>query len=124
MIRTAFGIAGLIVGIVLAGRYHDELARLLFRSGADWANIVGYAMIAIATLVVAGVIGLLLSKLVNFAGLGWLDRLVGFVLGILIASLLCAAILAIVLKYYPGTRGTVDESVVARYLVEAFPLVY
>jgi membrane protein required for colicin V production len=124
MVRAAFGIAGLIVGIALAGRYYDELAALLFRSGADWANILGYAMIAVATLVVAGIIGFFLSKLVNFAALGWLDKLVGLILGILIASLLCASILAIVLKYYPGTTGTIDESIVARFLVKAFPLVY
>jgi len=124
MIRAAFGIAGMIVGIVLAGRYYDELAALLFRSGADWANILGYAMIAVPTLLIAGAIGFFLSKLVNFAALGWLDKLAGFILGILIASLLCAAILAIVLKYYPGTTGTIDESIVARFLVEVFPLVY
>src|SRR4030042_2737869 len=86
MIRTVFGIAGLIGGIFLAGRYYDELAERLFPSGAIWGNIAAYAIIAVATLVVAGVIGWLLAKLVNFAALGWLDRLVGgllvFVIGV------------------------------------------
>jgi len=124
MIRTVFGIAGLIGGIVLAGRYYDELAALLFPSSATWANIVAYAIIAIATLVVAGVIGWLLAKLVNFAALGWLDRLVGFILGIVIGGLLCAAILAIVVKYYPGMEATINQSVIARFLVGGFPLLY
>jgi membrane protein required for colicin V production len=124
LIRTVFGIAGLIGGIFLAGRYYDELAAFLFPSGATWANIAAYAIIAVATLVVAGVIGWLLAKLVNFAALGWLDRLVGLILGIVIGGLLCAAILAIVVKYYPGMEATINESLIARFLVGGFPLLY
>jgi membrane protein required for colicin V production len=124
MIRTVFGIAGLIGGIFLAGRYHDELAALLFPSGAVWSNIAAYAIIAIATLVVAGVIGWLLAKLVNFVALGWLDKLVGSILGVVIGGLLCAAILAIAVKYYPGVDATINQSVIARFLVGGFPLLY
>jgi membrane protein required for colicin V production len=124
MIRTVFGIAGLIGGIVLAGRYYDELAARLFPSGASWANIAAYAIIAIATLVVAGVIGWLLAKLVNFAALGWLDRVTGLILGIVIGGLLCAAILAIAVKFYPGMKATIDQTVIARFLVGGFPLLY
>src|SRR4030042_1148975 len=47
MIRTVFGIAGLIGGIFLAGRYYDELAERLFPSGAIWGNIAAYAIMAI-----------------------------------------------------------------------------
>lgn len=124
LIRTVFGIAGLIGGIFLAGRYYDELAALLFPSSATWANIAAYAIIAIATLVVAGVIGWLLAKLVNFAALGWLDKLVGLILGVVIGGLLCAAILAIIVKYYPGMEATINQSVIARFLVGGFPLLY
>jgi membrane protein required for colicin V production len=124
MIRTVFGIAGLIGGIVLAGRYYDELAARLFPPDAAWGNITAYAIIAIATLVVAGVIGWLLAKLVNFAALGWLDRVMGFILGVVIGGLLCAAILAIVVKYYPGMETTISQSVIARFLVGGFPLLY
>ena len=124
MIRTVFGIAGLIGGIFLAGRYYDELAAQLFPSGAIWGNIAAYAIIAIATLVVAGVIGWLSAKLVNFAALGWLDKVMGFILGVVIGGLLCAAILAIVVKYYPGMEATISQSVIARFLVGGFPLLY
>jgi len=124
MIRTVFGIAGLIGGIFLAGRYYDELAARLFPSGAIWGNIAAYAIIAIATLVVAGVIGWLLAKLVNFVALGWLDRVMGFILGVVIGGLLCAAILAIAVKFYPGMEATISQSVIARFLVGGFPLLY
>ena len=122
IIRTVFGIAGLIGGIVLAGRYYGELAALLFPSGAIWGNIAAYAIILLATLLVAGVIGWLVAKLVHFAALGWLDRLVGFILGVVIGGLLCAAVLAIVGKYYPGAEAVISQSVIARFLMEQFPL--
>jgi membrane protein required for colicin V production len=124
MIRTVFGIAGLIGGIVLAGRYYDELAARLFPSGAIWGNIAAYAIILLATLLVAGVIGWLIAKLVNFAALGWLDKVMGFILGVVIGGLLCAAILAIAVKFYPGVETTINQSVIARFLVGGFPLLY
>jgi membrane protein required for colicin V production len=127
LIRTVFGIAGLIGGIFLAGRYYDELAARLFPSGAIWGNIAAYAIILIATLVVAGVIGWLLAKLINFAALGWLDKFMGFILGVVIGALLFAAILAIVLHfadYYPGMEATINESAIGSFLVTAFPLRY
>jgi membrane protein required for colicin V production len=122
IIRTVFGIAGLIGGIVLAGRYYDGLAASLFPAGAPWAPIAAYVIILLATLLVAGGIGSLVAKLVHFAALGWLDRLVGCVLGIVIGGLLCAAVLAIVGKYYPGAEAVISQSGLARFLMSQFPL--
>ena len=122
IIKTVFGIAGLIGGIVLAGRYYSGLAALLSPAGATWANIAACAIILIATLIVAGVIGWLVAKLVHLVLLGWLDRLVGCILGVFIGGLICAAVLAIVGKYYPGAETVISQSVIARFLMERFPL--
>jgi len=122
IIRTVVGIAGLIGGIVLAGRYYDELAAVLSSSGATWASIAAYAIILFGTLIVAGVVGHFVAKLVHFAALGWLDRLVGFILGVVIGGLICAAVLAIVGKYYPGAEAVISQSGLARFLMDQFPL--
>jgi len=122
IIRTVFGIAGLIGGIVLAGRYYGGLAAVLSPSGATWSNIAAYAIILIATLIVAGVVGWLVAKLVHLVLLGWLDRLVGCILGVFIGGLLCAAVLAIVGKYYPGAEPVISQSGLARFLMGGFPL--
>lgn len=122
IIKTAFGIAGLIGGIVLAGRYYSGLAALLSPSGATWANIAAYAIILVATFVVAGVIGWFVARLVHITLLGWLDRLVGFVLGVFIGGLLCAAILAIIGRWHPGAETAIAQSAVAKFLMAGFPL--
>jgi membrane protein required for colicin V production len=121
-IRALFGVAGLVGGIVLAGRYYQALSAILSPSGAIWSEVAAYALIVIATLVAAGVIGWLVSHLVHITMLGWLDRLIGFVLGAAVGCLLCAAILAIISRYSPGTQSIVSQSVVARFLMEQFPL--
>ena len=122
IIKTVFGIAGLIGGIVLAGRYYSGLAALLSPAAATWTNIAAYAIILIATLIVASVVGWLVAKLVHFAMLGWLDRLVGFLLGVVVGGLLCAAILAIVSMYYPATEAVIGQSGLARFVMEQIPL--
>jgi membrane protein required for colicin V production len=121
-IRALFGVAGLVGGIVLAGRYYQALASILSPSGAIWSEVAGYALILIASLVIAGVIGWLVSHLVHITMLGWLDRLIGFVLGAAVGCLLCAAILAIISRYSPGTQSIISQSAVARFLMEQFPL--
>lgn len=122
IIKTAFSIAGLIGGIVLAGRYYGGLAALLSRDGATWANIAAYAIMLLATMVVAGVIGWFVAKLIHITLLGWLDRLAGFIAGAFVGCLLCAAILAIVGRWLPGAETTIAQSAVARFLMAGFPL--
>jgi membrane protein required for colicin V production len=123
IIRTVFGIAGLIGGIVLAGRYYGDLARVLSPGGAIWASVAAYAIILIATLVVAGLVGHFIARLVSLAALGWLDKLIGLILGVFVGLLLSAAALAIVAKIYPGSEATISQSVVARFLIAQLPLV-
>ena len=121
-IRTAFGFAGLIGGLVLAGRYYSGLAALLSPGGAIWATIAAYAIILIATIIVAGVVGWFVARLVHIAALGWLDRLIGCILGVFIGGMLCAAILAIVGKVHPGIEAVIAQSAIARFLMGGFPL--
>jgi len=121
-VRAVFGIAGLIGGIALAGHYYQPFANLLSSSGATWARITAYAIILLATLVIAGIIGSLVAKLVHITMLGWVDRLVGFILGAGIGLLLIAAILDIAGKYFPGTEAVIASSKVAKFLMVKFPL--
>ena len=121
-IRTAFGIVGLVVGIVLAGHYYQPFAAVLSPGGASWAGIAAYAIILIATMIVAGVIGWVVAKLVHITLLGWLDRLIGGILGVGIGLLLVAAVLAIVSKHLPGSVETISQSALAGFLMARFPL--
>lgn len=121
-IKAVFGIVGLIGGIALAGHYYLPLASILSPGEAIWSKIAAYAIILVAILIVASVIGWFVARLVHIVMLGWVDRLIGFILGAAIGSMLCAAVLAIVSKYLPSTGEAISHSVIANFLMEQFPL--
>ena len=121
-IKAAFDLAGLIVGIFLAGRCYQALADVFSPGGSGWVAIAAYALILVATIVVASVIGLIVSKLIHVTMLGWLDRLIGFFLGVGMGSMLCVAALAIIIKYLPSIDVIIAQAEVARFLMERFPL--
>ena len=122
IVRAVITVAGLVIGIVLAGRYYSLVADIISPSGAEWANIAAYAIIVIAMVVVGGVIGRIVRRLVGALSLGWLDRLIGALCGLTVGGMFCAALLTIMSKYLPGIGGTVSESVLAQLLIEQFPL--
>lgn len=121
-IKAVFGIVGLIGGIALAGHYYLPLASILSPGEAIWSKIAAYAIILVAILIVASVIGWFVARLVHIVMLGWVDRLIGFILGAAIGGMLCAAVLAIVSKYLPVMGGVISHSVMAKLLMEQFPL--
>jgi len=122
VIKAAFGAAGLIGGIALAGHYYRPFADILSPGGGTWSMIAAYAVIVVAIFVIANIIGWFVARLVHITMLGWVDRLFGFILGAAIGTMLCAAALAIVSKYLPGTQEAISHSVMAKLLMEQFPL--
>jgi membrane protein required for colicin V production len=123
IIRTAFTLAGLVGGVVLAGYYYGSLADMLSPEGASWAGIASFAIILIVTLIAANVAGSLAARTLHLLMLGWVDKTSGFILGAGVGGVLCAAILTIVSKYFPGMgQDVVGQSITAKLLIERFPL--
>ena len=120
-VKAVFSVAGLVCGIVLAGRYYQALAGILSTGGVTWAVIAAYVIILVTTLIIASVVGSFIARLAHIVMLGWLDKLIGFILGALVGSMLCAALLAIVSKL-PGTEGAIAHSIMAKLLMERIPL--
>jgi membrane protein required for colicin V production len=121
-IKALFGIAGLIGGIVLAGHFYQGLALKLSAEGATWAGIAAYAIILLVTLIVASVAGWFVAKMVHALPFGWVDRVIGFILGAFVGCMLCAAMLAILCKYMPSVEAAVAQSAVAATVMKGFPL--
>jgi len=121
-IKALFGIAGLIGGIALAGHFYQGLALKLSAEGATWAGIAAYAIILLVTLIVASVAGWFVAKMVHALPFGWLDRVIGFILGAFVGCMLCAAMLAILCKYMPSVEAAVAQSAVAATVMKGFPL--
>src|ERR1035437_2057742 len=103
LIEMGISLAGLILGMFLAGNYYQMLAnRLTFISSGKAAQIVAYIAILIVVMIVAAIVAWILSKIVSALMLGWLNHLGGAIVGLIMASIFIGAILAIWAKYGNG----------------------
>jgi membrane protein required for colicin V production len=88
------GIVGIVIGIWLAFRYCEPVGVWL-RIDPDFARYVAFALIVLASILVLGVIGWCLGKVINLVGLGLLNRLGGAVLALAKGVLILGALLIV-----------------------------
>lgn len=123
LIASGLSLVGIIVGVILAGRYYLPLSQHLgFIPSESAARIVAFAIILVGVMIVAMVLALILRRLASLIQLGWLDRLGGAVFGLATGALLCGTVLAIWVKF-AGAGASVSGSALASLLLEHFPVV-
>ncbi|MFH1087384.1 MAG: CvpA family protein [Chloroflexota bacterium] len=122
LVKSVLTVAGLVVGVILAGRYYDRLAELISPSGADWVKILAYCIIVGAVSVAGSIAGAVVSRIVGAFLLGWLDKLLGALVGLVLGGLFSAAILIVISMYIPGAREAVSQSKLAPIVMEKIPL--
>ena len=117
IVRAVIGIAGLLGGLVIAGSLHRQVAALLWPSGGTWSLIAAYAVVLIATLIVAALLAALLSRLIHMTALGMVDRLIGLAVGAIVATLGWALLLTLLVSLSSGFADLVSQSPIARLLL-------
>jgi len=123
IIKMALTLGGLVLGIFLAGRYYDDFAaKLTLISSPVWAKIAAFAIIFVGIMIAAAIIAFFLEKAASAILLGWVNRLVGAIVGFFVGALICGAVLAIWAKYL-GTGGAIADSNLAPILLDRFPMV-
>ena len=123
IIKAVLSLVGLIVGVILAGRYYVPLSeQLAFIPQASIAKIAAFAIILIGIMVIAGVLARFLKWTASILLLGWVNRLGGAVFGFVLGTILCSALLAIWVKFF-GIAGVISESSLTAILLHYFPMV-
>ncbi len=123
IIKAVLSLAGLIVGVILAGLFYVPLSEQLpFIPQADVAKVVAFAIILIGVMVIAIVLARLLKWAASVIMLGWVNHLGGAVFGLALGAIFCSALLATWVKWL-GTGSTITESIVAAVLLDKFPLI-
>ena len=123
IIKAALSLAGVIVGVILAGRYYVFLAeQLTFIPNDALAKIVAFAIILIGVMVIATVLAMLLKWAASLTMLGWVNRIGGAVFGLLLGTIFCGALLATWIKFFE-TAAAIEESNLAPVLVDFLPIV-
>ena len=123
IIKAALSLAGLVVGVILAGRYYVPFSQQLsFISQANIAKIAGFVIILIGVMIIAVVLAWLLKWAASVMMLGWVNRLGGAVFGLLLGAIFCSALLAMWVKFV-GIDGAIAESALAPILLDRLPMV-
>ena len=120
LLRTVIPLVGLVIGVVVAGRYYDALAHVV-SSDSDAAYVAAFAIIVVAFLIAAVILAEFLHKLLSTIFLGWVDHLAGLLFGVLFGVIIAGAVLDVLLKHSVGV-STIQDSGVATFLVDKFPV--
>jgi membrane protein required for colicin V production len=117
--RAAFGLAGLIVGLLLASwGYHAAALKLTgLITSPPIAQFAAFVGILAATVVIFSLAGKLLRKTASAIGLGMLDRLGGAVFGFVRGCLLGVAGLMAFTAFLP-TAPWIRDSKMAPYFLQ------
>jgi membrane protein required for colicin V production len=123
VVKALFITVGVIVGVVLAGRLSDSLGgALTFISNPGTAKVVAFAFILIAVIIIAIVLAKVVKWALSAVMLGWVNRLVGAILGAFLGFVFCGAMLTMWVKFL-GFSGVFENSLLAGVLLNGFPIV-
>lgn len=84
-LREVLALAGWVAAFVVARLYTAQLVPLLPMQipGESMRYLVGFSLLFLTTLLVSTLLAIALSQLVKQIGLGWLDRILGMLFGLL-----------------------------------------
>jgi membrane protein required for colicin V production len=131
LIRQVVSILGLAGGIFFAGRLYQPIADFLhpangggFVADPNWARIIAFGAVVIGFSLTIGIAGSVLRFAANLLFLGWLDHLLGGLIGLITSVGLVLALLVVVTVFpVPDVSQAVNDSVVAHWLGGFVPVV-
>ena len=117
--HEAFGLAGLVVGYVLAAwQYHRLADWFAPHLKSPWfGEIAGFLIIFFAVLIVAGLAGRIARWAMKKAGLSMIDRILGAVIGLLKGVLVVAIVLTDMTAFAPAARWLAGSQFAPYFLV-------
>ncbi len=130
MTRTVLPLAGIILGVALAGLFYNPMADWLssWFESRNQATIAAFLIIFVLVMVASIELFLILSSIAGKPSrmplVGWVDRLGGVAFGFAIGGIISGAILTLIAKYSsPGMEATIRDSGLAAFFLDHFPFV-
>lgn len=120
--RSCIGLAGAVAGIVLGIWFYGVVAYffLPYTSSAGLANIIGFLLVFFGCVLAGALLGKLLVALFKWAGLTWLDRMLGAMFGLFRGGAVAIAIVLAIVAFSPNPPPrSVVGSRYSSYLIDA-----
>ena len=99
LIRQVVGLAGLFLSVWIANRLYVPFGETVIRQfesiNVKVAQVIAFLLVFFASMLVCGLIGALLTKIIKFASLGLINRLFGVIFGIFKAALILALLVCL-----------------------------
>ena len=95
-ISQAISIVSVVVGIWASARFANLVANWVaqYITASDQViKVVAFALILVVVFIVLGLLGRLLEKILNFAFLGWVNKLLGVIFSLLKAFLIIGLVI-------------------------------
>jgi membrane protein required for colicin V production len=117
-LKEVISLAALVVGLVLAGQFYHQAAGLFTRwvEAPEVRSWMGFVAVFLAVLVLAGIGLWVADRILKFAALKWVDRLLGGLFGLL-RGWLVATVLVLAMGAFSFGARTLQESTFAPYLL-------
>ncbi len=111
-------IFGFLCGLWFGGAAGSFLLPYVSHKGI--ANFIGFLLVFFGVILLGALVGKILSMLLKWAGLSWLDRLLGGVFGILRAVVFAIALVFALMAFSPKPPpASVVRSRLAPYVIDA-----
>jgi len=121
LLGAIFNTLGIIFGIILAGRFSDDIADLItgISKSDTVATVISYAVIMVGTFLVAQFIKGYVKKVLSIFFMGWIDSAGGIALGILAGSIVCGAILMTLARFSTDVTTVSNGDSLTTLLIES-----
>jgi len=121
LIQSVTSLVGLIAGIAIASWNYQPVADRLepYIHHHALSEALGFCLVALLVMAIAGLIGFVIKKLIHGIGLGWLDRLTGLIFGLLRGALLVTLCIVTMAAFFPETRWLGDSQLGKYFLGSA-----
>ena len=121
-----FSLLAFIIGLVAALKLSSVVAAYLQKNvvtASSWLPVLSFLLVFIAVVLLVGLGARLIKKTIDFAMMGWLDRLGGMVLYIIIYTIIFSVILFFAEKLLILKPQVIASSIVYKYVVPWGPKV-
>lgn len=117
-IRQLASLAALILGFLFAGRYYEQISPRLSSliHSPQLAFLVTYVLLFLAVFCGVVAIGFVLKKVVSLSLLGWFDRVMGGVFGLVKAGVIITVLFMVLSGLLPDASPLITGSLTAPYL--------
>jgi len=124
--RSVVGLAAVVVGLLCSLWFYGVVGAVFYEylSSRRLAHFLGFLVIFVAVILAGTLLGALLARLLKWAKLSWLDRLMGGAFGLVRGVLVAAAIVLAITAFAPKPPPrSVAQSRLAPYMLETGRLI-